>query len=193
MRHPGGAGRAGRPELPAGQRPDGAVSQAYGVYQAAAARRGAGPVHHRSRGAGPVPGRARPERRPAEPGGPAGAHRPPVGRALPRGLDARPVDASTRSPPCGRGISSRTTWSRRDRLGDVRPGLPGARPPARPAGGAQGLQAGLPGHAQHRAGRGPLGRRAQSSQRLHDLRGGRHGRECRSSPWSTCPARRSRP
>ena len=39
-------------------------------------------------------------------------------------------------------------------------------------GGAQGLQARLPGHAQHRAGRGALGRRAQSSQCVHHLRGG---------------------
>ena len=60
----------------------------------------------------------------------------------------------------------------RDWLGHLCPGLPGARPSARPARGAQGVQAGLPGDAQHRAGRGALGRRAQSSQCVHDLRGG---------------------
>ncbi len=49
------------------------------------------------------------------------------------------------------------------------------RPPARPAGGAEGLQARLPGDAECRPGRGPRGRRAQPPQPLHDLRRGRYG------------------
>ena len=63
----------------------------------------------------------------------------------------------------------------RGRLRDVRAGLPGAGPPARPAGGAEGLQAGLPGDAECRPGRGPRGGRAEPPEPLHDLRRGRHG------------------
>ena len=109
MATPVSRGGLGGLNFPLASDVDGAVSQAYGVYQAAAACRRAGPVHHRSRGTGPIPGRARPERRPAEPGSLAGAHRPPVGRTLPRGLDARPVAHRPVLLACGPGISSRTT------------------------------------------------------------------------------------
>ena len=81
---------------------------------------------------------------------------------------------STRSRPAARALLLALPDRVGGRLGDVRPGLSGARPPARPARGAKVFN-GLSGHAQHRAGRGPVGRRAESSQRLHDLRRGRHG------------------
>ena len=86
----------------------------------------------------------------------------------------QPDDRSVSGDPAGKLFLALPDRGRGG-LGDVRQGLPGPGPPARSVGGAQGLQARLPGDAERRPGRGPRGGRAQSSQPLHDLRRRRLG------------------
>ncbi len=138
-------------------------------------------VHHRSQRRAAISGRAQPERWPPQRGSSARARRAANRRAVPRKLEPRRTDARSH-PHAGtqqhrRPISHR----KRDRQRHVRRRLSRARFDARTHRGAQGVSARPRRHAADVSRRSPVRRRAESSQRLHNLRGGRERTASRRS------------